>query len=231
MRTPVVEVPGKAMDKIRQLLSSEAPVKWVFTGDSITHGVYHTFGHRDYVQIFDERVRSELGRVHDVIIRTAVSGWRTGNIKNEIEWNILRFDPDVVSIMIGMNDAAEGVSSVDLFADNYRAILDTIAARTQALVVLHTPNPTIPGADPEREPALPLVVERIRQIGSERRLPVIDHWAECRRAWEENPSRVYCWMGDAVHPGVYGHRDFARLLMKELGIWDEASPCCCLNIP
>lgn len=65
------------MDRIKQLLKQDKPVKWLFTGDSITHGASHTFGWRDYVQVFEERARYELGRVSDVVIRTGISGWTT----------------------------------------------------------------------------------------------------------------------------------------------------------
>ena len=44
------------METIRRLLSRDAPVKWLFTGDSITHGALHTIGWRDYTELFSERV-------------------------------------------------------------------------------------------------------------------------------------------------------------------------------
>lgn len=43
------------MERVRQLLQSEQPVKWLFYGDSITHGALHTFGYRDYARLlYDE---------------------------------------------------------------------------------------------------------------------------------------------------------------------------------
>jgi len=215
---------SEEMDAIRSLLNSEQPVKWLFTGDSITHGVYYTLGQRDYVQIFEERVRGEMGRSRDLVIRTAVGGWTTELVYADIEWNILQFDPDVVSIMLGMNDAC--LLTLDDFGRHYRAILDAIAEKTHARAILHTPNPVVPGSDPSREASLPAIVERVRALGTERGLPVVDHWAEWQRAWQEDPGRIHTWMGDAIHPSVYGHRAFARLLLGELGIWDDSSPCC-----
>ena len=49
------------IEKIANLLSGKLPVRWIFTGDSITHGGLHLAGWRDYVQLFEERVRWELG--------------------------------------------------------------------------------------------------------------------------------------------------------------------------
>ena len=37
-------------------------------------------GWRDYTQLFNERVRGELGRINDVVINTAISGNTTDNL-------------------------------------------------------------------------------------------------------------------------------------------------------
>jgi len=210
------------MKTISALLDSQDPIRWLFTGDSITHGAYHTFGARDYVQIFEERVRWEMARVRDHVIRTAVSGYRTGSILDDIDWNIRQYAPHVVSIMIGMNDAAAGRDGLPLFERNYNAILDAIGSRA-ALIILHTPNPVIPGSDQAREPVLPAIADIVRKIGKKRGLPLTDHHREWQAAWKENPVRIYSWMSDGVHPGTYGHRAFARSTLRTLGMWDDNS--------
>jgi len=45
------------LDKIKCRMSSDIPVKWLFAGDSITHGALHTWGWRDYTEHFSERIR------------------------------------------------------------------------------------------------------------------------------------------------------------------------------
>jgi hypothetical protein len=59
-----------ADERPRTLLRTEKPVKWLFYGDSITHGAAHTRGWRDYTEIFSERIRTELQRAEDVVIKT-----------------------------------------------------------------------------------------------------------------------------------------------------------------
>lgn len=211
---------------INELLKCESSVKWVFAGDSITHGALHTYGSRDYVQIFEERIRYELGRCSDIVIKTGVSGWTTQSLLDNIDCNILQFQPQVVSIMIGMNDAASGPEHLDTFVNNYNAIIDKIEAMTGAQIFLHTPNQIVPECDMSREPTLPHIVNHIRTLGSERKLMVVDHWEEWTRAWEENSIRIHQWTADPIHPNKYGHKAFARLLFKELGIWDDSSICC-----
>ena len=110
----------KDIDRLHKLLSDKRTViRWVFTGDSITHGALHTAGWRDYVQLFEERIRWELKRKNDIVIKTATSGWTIYNIANDLESNVLIFSPKVVSISVGMNDcvlSAKGVKSLNVFS-------------------------------------------------------------------------------------------------------------------
>lgn len=217
------------MENVKRLLESTEPIKWLFTGDSITHGAYHTYGHRDYVQLFEERIRYEIKRTRDVVIRTAVGGWTAEDIFNDIDWNVIQHQPDVVSLMVGINDANKGPSYFPTFKASISGILDAVASKTQAKIIVHTPNPTIPGMHENCEKNLPMIVEEIHRLASERGLPVVDNFAEFQRAWAEVPLKIGAWMNDPVHPGVYGHRVLARLLLRELGIWDdEALSCRCL---
>lgn len=219
-----------SMDRIKELLKGKEPVRWVFAGDSITHGAHWTFGQRDYVQLFEERLRWELDRRRDFITRTGISGYTTGSIRNDIEWNILQFKPHIVSIMVGMNDASTP-STVQTFGDNYRFILDTIASRIESQVIIHTPNRIVTGFDKRRDAGLLSIVEEIYKIGKERNIPIIDHWTEYEKAWQDNPARKFTWMGNEIHPNAMGHRAFARLMFKELGIWDEGSSFNDVRIP
>ena len=75
------------MDRIKQKLKSKKPVKWLFYGDSITQGVVHTNGFRDYTQLFAERVRCDLGRRQDIVINTAVFGNTICDLLDEFEWS------------------------------------------------------------------------------------------------------------------------------------------------
>jgi acyl-CoA thioesterase I len=216
------------MEWVQDVLESNEPAKWLFTGDCVTHGVRYTLGGRDYVQLFEERVRGELGRHRDFVAKTAVKSWTTKDVLEDIEWSILRHKPDVVSIMLGINDCCRQLQD---FKSNYLEILDKIKKRTSAHVILHTPNPIVPGTDPSREPTLPAIVEQIHQIGAQRGLHVVDHWREWKGAWREDPARIYTWMADTIHPNANGHRAFARLLFQEMQIWDQASIACGVVIP
>lgn len=211
-------------------MQSSVPMKWLFTGDSITHGALHTWGFRDYTELFTERLRYEMGRCRDIVIKTGISGWTGQAIRNDIDWNILQFSPDAVSIMIGMNDCRAGAEKVDVFRDNYRFIIDKIMENGKPPVILHTPNPIWAEAMDVRG-SLPVYVDEIRRIAGEYDLLLVDHSAYWASAIQENPIRAATWMNDSLHPGQHGHIAMAHLLLKELEMWDQSSYVARLFVP
>ena len=115
-------------------------MRWVFAGDSITHGAAHTIGWRDYTELFSERVRWELRRTRDMVIKTGISGWQITNLADDLDWNVLQFRPHCVSLMFGMNDCTRGTEGLAEFERQYIAVIDRIKAETGAAILLHTPN-------------------------------------------------------------------------------------------
>ena len=218
------------MERIRKLLHSKKPVKWLFYGDSITHGALHTFGWRDYTELFSERVRFELGRVNDIVIKTALSGNTTRDLLASFDWRVKQFHPQVVFIMIGMNDCAAGEMGARVplreFRTNLFTLVQSIRQISKCLPVLQTCNPVLPGAAPEREPHLDAYMETIRNVASGEGLPLIDHATYWKKETDGQTHRFFSWMNDALHPNAMGHRVFAELIFKEAGIFDQKSCSC-----
>lgn len=216
------------MQRIQTILKSERPVKWLFYGDSITHGALHTFGWRDYTEHFTERVRFEMGRSQDVIIKTAISGNTTKDLLRDFDWRVGQFRPHVVFIMIGMNDCATGSGvTPDDFRSNVRELCRRIGALDSALPVLQTTCPILPGTAANREPHIDAYMEIIREVAAAEKVPLVDH----TRHWKANMGSLYYWMSDAFHPNNFGHQVFSELLFKEMGIFDQKSMTCRLFHP
>ena len=76
---------------------------WVFYGDSITHGAVHTRGWRSFPEIFQERVRTEMGRPMDCVVNSGNSGQTSLSLVNEkqYDWQVRRHHPNVVLLLIG----------------------------------------------------------------------------------------------------------------------------------
>jgi acyl-CoA thioesterase I len=211
---------------IDALLSGPDPVRWLFTGDSITHGAAHTNGGRDYVQLFEERVRWELGRRRDHVLRTAISGRRITDLADDLEWSVLQYRPHVVVLMFGFNDAmsddVEGFATV--YLDVVRRIQDA-----GAIVVVQTTNRMPPHEFPERIRNVPSYAAASRAVAAETGAVLVDHDEAWRPAAEA--GLVEPWSSAGCHPNAEGHRVLYRTLARTLGVWDPASPTGRLFVP
>jgi len=214
---------------VSRLLAGSQPVTWVFTGDSITHGAQHTQGGRSFSEHFAERVRWELRRFLDVVINTGVAGEKSTGLLKNLDWRASRFHPDVVSVLIGIKDAASGPDGRELFRGNLRQIISRLRDHG-AIVLLHTPN----HVDPERAKSLADVrayVKIIRETARELDVACIDHWAHWKQSKSHEES-FRAWLAeDGIHPSALGHREMAKLVFAKLGIFDEQSPTCCTRVP
>lgn len=214
--------------EIKATIASKDPAVWLFTGDSITHGAAHTNGWRSYPEHFNERVKFELRRYRDVVLNTGISGDRMPGLLKDIDWRIHRFQPTVVSLMMGMNDCGNGPKGVDDYRANLGMFHDAVKAKG-ALLLMNTPNAVYP-PNAETRRHLPLYVEAIRAFAAERKLPLVDHfkhWTETRKGF----NLVYLLRDGAVHPNSFGHIELARLIFREIGIEDPNSPTGRLWIP
>ena len=93
------------MERIKSFLKDSRPTKWLFYGDSITHGAKHTLGHRDFSEHFRERLVWEMQRNADLVLNAACSGFTCAELLSEFDWRAKAFAPNVAFIMIGTNDS------------------------------------------------------------------------------------------------------------------------------
>jgi acyl-CoA thioesterase I len=214
-------------EKIADLLKKKDPLKWVFTGDSITAGVEHTHGYRSYPEVFSERVRWEMKRSRDQIINTGISGNTTRNIIEDFDWRIKQFSPAVVSLMIGTNDCAKGRNiNLQLFNKNLDYLVNGIRA-SGAIPILHTPNLIIKDKAPERSD-LYQYAEVIKRIAEDKKIILVDNWKYWKQAISQtSQARVFKeWLNDPLHPNGAGHLEIARLMFRELGIFNADDATC-----
>jgi lysophospholipase L1-like esterase len=187
---------------------------WVFSGDSITQGVFHTHGARSWVEHVHERLRWQLGRLHDVVINSGMSGWTAPEVLAAFDHLIGRFAPDVVSLSLGMNDALDGPRGRSAFRDS----LADLASRSSDLgaqVVLQTPNRASLAALPGRAD-LPAYADIVRQLATDLEVRLVDHDADwAAHAGAAGPDD---WLDDPVHPNAAGHRRMADVALSSLGL-------------
>ncbi len=214
------------LEQITKLVADKSkPAIWVFSGDSITHGAVHTHGLRSYPEIFTERIRTEMGRGRDFVVNTAISGHTSKDIRNDFDWRIKQFNPRVVSLTVGTNDAAVNRNiSVSMYEENMNWLIDSFRKIT-AIPIIHTPNTIqykLPGGDVRLR--LPEYVDTIYKVVKKHDVILVDNW----KYWQENNAQALAegWFADALHPSGKGHLQMARLLFKTIGIFNEKSFTC-----
>jgi acyl-CoA thioesterase I len=141
----------------------------------------------------------------------------------------MRFRPDVVLVLIGMNDAILGPTGRPAFRENLFEIVGRIRD-SGAIPVLQTPN-TVFRQNASFWRDLPAYVDIIREAAYETQSPLVDHWQYWKNA-KPDPAELLGWLQDqSIHPNVYGHRELARHNCRRLGIYDPASLMCRLEVP
>lgn len=210
------------MQRVKNLLQRPERCRWLFYGDSITHGAKHTTGHRDFSELFRERLTWELQRKEDLILNSAHSGFTAELLLRDFEWRAKAFMPHAAFIMVGTNDSK--YMDAETFGREMGELLDKFA-EINTLCILMTPIPVLNDLDKTRQ-AVPELAAEIRRIAAERNLPLIDNFA----CWQECPARFYLH-ADVLHPNEYGHIKIAQDIFRALDIFDAESIVCRLFAP
>lgn len=209
---------------IRNLIANKEPIIWVFIGASVTQGALHTYGWKSYVEHFQERIRTEMKRMTDIVINSGISGDTMKGVLARDEWRIFQFKPNVISLMIGLNDCRDGEKGRDNFRISIEKLVEK-AKQREALILLHTPNPIDISKAPERADVLEYV-KIVREIAHQYKLPLVDHYAYWTKEVGDG-ARFHMWLNDgSLHPNNYGHIVLARKIFQDLGIFDEKSITC-----
>jgi len=117
----------------------------LFQGDSVTdcgraRGSYFDLGD-GYPKYTAEALRAILPEAELEFVNRGVSGDRTKDVLARAERDIVEVDPDVITILIGVNDTwrkydSNDPTSPEQFAANYEAILKIIKEKTHAKIIL-----------------------------------------------------------------------------------------------
>ena len=214
---------------LRGLLASGAPVTWVFTGDSITHGLIHTRGARSYVDHLHELIRGDAGRVQDAVINTAITGWRADLILGDFDRRVAHWRPDVVTLMIGTNDCTtewlDPVIEVSAFAASIAEFVRRVRA-LGAVPVLQTP-PTVDLLHAPDRARIGEFAQAIRDVAARDGVVLVDQYAAFAEfsagTGPGNEGMPWGLLDDAFHPSAAGHALLALGWAEVVGIGDAGS--------
>lgn len=197
----------------------------LFQGDSITDGargrsedLNHILGH-GYVFLIAARLtaeRPDLGlRFHN----RGCSGHTVVDLLARWTEDTIALAPDVLSILIGVNDADSGVP-IARYETVYRQILeDTRKALPQTRLVLGHPFMLPVGARKDRwkefRADIDSRIDVVDRLAREFHAVVVRNQAVFDEACKNAPAEYWLW--DGVHPMPAGHELMARAWLAAVG--------------
>lgn len=177
---------------------------------------------RDIVHFLNAR-RPELGLR---CVNTGVSGDTVAELEARWDKDVIAFQPDWLSILIGVNDiersANQGRTEVNVqgYEKIYRRLLTRVLKETPAKLILWhpffavTPNPCAPNAEKYLDSYIAVVDRLAAEIGPRcvAVIPTQKLFAEAaKKRWAE------FWLPDGVHPTGPGHAMMADAFLRVVG--------------
>ena len=150
-------------------------------------------------------------------INRGISGNRIVDIYARIKQDIINLKPDVISFLVGVNDAwheiywQNGVAT-EKFKKIYKMLIDEIyEALPNVKIILMEPFVLEGSATAEHYAQFRADVyekaEAVRQLAEEYQLPFIALQADLDKLAKEAPNDH--WLTDGVHPTIYFHQYIA----------------------
>jgi lysophospholipase L1-like esterase len=202
----------------------------LFQGDSITDGNRtrdndwnHIMGH-GYAYLIASRLWYDYPQQKQMFYNRGISGNRVSDLEARWQKDTLDLKPDVLSILIGVNDVMAVVKNqdpepVEVFEATYKRILDkTKDSLPNTKLVLCEPfilslgwvneNPEVWQAETaKRAQIVRMLAEQYDACFIELQNPFLE---ACKKA----PAEYWIW--DGVHPMPAGHEMIARLWIKKV---------------
>lgn len=155
-------------------------------------------------------------------VNRGVSGNRVRDLQERWERDCLDLSPDILSILIGINDVwrrydAADPTPLDDFARGYRDLLERARAKTNARLVLLEPFvlPVPPDREAWREDLDPKI-QTVRALAREYDALYVPLDGLFARASTRRPSQD--WAADGVHPSAGGHALIARAWLETVDL-------------
>ena len=187
-------------------------MKILFQGDSITDAGrdrrnYHDVG-PGYPKYAKELIVSEFPDVDFEFFNFGISGNRTGQLFDRLYQDGIAFQPDIFSILLGINDiwhrhSSNIATTYEQIEVNYRSILERVKNETDAKIVILAPftldAPKAASAHEERR-ELVAIVKKLADKYADAYIPLDEVFDE---AIKSQPEPLY-YSDDGFHPNENG---------------------------
>jgi acyl-CoA thioesterase-1 len=195
--------------------NSPAKLTYVALGDSLTAGVGVSQYEQAYPYLLAQKIANNQAKV--TLKNLGVSGFKTENLINSSLESTIAAKPDIITLLIGINDLHGNVAKKD-FQKNYQQILQELAAKTTAKIyVIGLPQI---GSNQLLWPPYNYYFRRqtknfneiIQQLTSQYKLTYVDLETPTTSLLK-NDGLYYST--DLFHPGITGHELWAQIIYDD----------------
>lgn len=233
------------------MLEGKDALHWVIIGDSISAPSANG-ANANWATMLEHRIKNELGRKHDVFVNVGIAGYNYNSFLSNWEGRVAKYKPDIALIFLGMNG---GKNETDV-RNMYKKLKETnpdmliIPIITSPQKYTSYENPEY-GSSKTWEKAV-MTLEIAKEFGLntvnlmqgflDRRCEVeaiygnelvdpsnekTDAKFETMYFRSKTTLMAHNGQPDDVHPDNAGHPLIAKLVFKQLGLWDlEDSSVC-----
>ena len=195
-------------------------MKIVFLGDSITDGGrdfrnYHNLGN-GYPKYAAQYISEAHPETDFEFINFGIGGNRTSQLFDRLYNDCIEFEPDVVSLLIGINDLIHRHLSTRILTTdvqielNYRTILERLKTETKAKIVMMVPYYLDADEKPYLREELKTLQPIVRRLADEYADVCIHLDVEFAKVLMTQPAPRY-YSVDGVHPNEEGAKFIGRL--------------------
>ena len=205
----------EALRRSNAMAGSES-VRYVALGDSVTagwleHGVLDSDA--AYPALFRQRLASLFPRAMVSVLNAGLGGENVAGALARLDRDILRHDPHLVTICLGLNDARTGgAEGTGGFKGGLGELVDRVRAGTRADVLLVTPNTRGDAGDDGG--LMDDYVRAMRAVAREREVGLADVYAVYQGAIRMGADPPDLLANRVSHPTREGHRIFANALIE-----------------
>ena len=197
----------------------------LFQGDSITDASrdrrnYYDLG-KGYAKVAAELIKEAHPDLDIEFINLGIGGNRTDQLFDRLYKDAIELQPDIISVLIGINDVwhrygSEKVATTNEQIElNYRTILNELRAKTNAKIMMLSPYLLDCDNKDDIRADLPSVIAIVRKLASEYAdvyVPLDEYFEEALKTMPE--PRYYS--ADGVHPNQNGAEFIGKLYAEAI---------------
>jgi lysophospholipase L1-like esterase len=191
-------------------------------GSSNTELSWDNGGRHNWVDWLNLNLRAHIGR-HICLINQGIGGETTENLLGRMGRDVFSFQPSVVIVTIGGNDAIQGFT-LRQYSDNLRKICSLIRENNALPVLQSYYCPVYHQGNASFKQAFESFMQAVRILAQEMDIPLVDQYKRFEPFYRKHPEQYGKLMRDWMHVNHLGNLIMGMQISSSFGLPDIQIP-------